>query len=105
MLPLMPRRILIAVLVMGWVSLSIFDLLEDLRVPSQQIAFNQTGQVHPLKSSRPSNLANNMVESALTAPSVHAPLLRPDHSQSAIHPLASLNRALSLHKLHRVFLI
>ena len=101
----MLRRILIAVLIMGWVSLSIFDVLEDLRAPSQQIAYNQNGQAYPLKSSRPSNLANNMVESALTAHSVDSPLLRADHSQLGIHPLASLTRALSLHKLHRVFLI
>jgi len=101
----MLRRILIAVLIMDWVSLSIVDLLEDLRVPSQQIAYNQNGQAYPLKSSRPSNLANNMVESALAAYAADAPLLRANHSQWAIHPLASLNRALSLHKLHRVFLI
>ena len=101
----MLRRILTAVLVIGWVSLSVFDLLEDLRIPSQEIGYKHNGQAYPLKSTRPAKLANNIVESALTAPTVDTTLLQPDYSASSSHPLTSSNRVLSLHKLHHVFLI
>jgi hypothetical protein len=101
----MVGKVLAALLVFGWISLSAFDLLEDLKVPSEYTAYAQSGKPASHNAGRPINLANNMVESAIKAPAADTPLLRPDSSQSPLRSLWSFHRAQDLHKLHRVFLI
>jgi hypothetical protein len=98
-------KLLAVLLVFGWVSLSAFDLLEDLKLPSGDSAYTQSGKSHSRNWSRLPNLANNIVESAVTAHGAHSPLLRLNDFEPVIHLLWSSPRVLELHKLHRVFLI
>lgn len=101
----MPRKLLAIFLVFTWIYLSGFDLLEDLQLPLNDAASAHSSKAHSHDGNRPTSLANNMVESAIKAPATYKLLVRPDDSLSTIHSFSSLQRALDLHKLHRVFLI
>jgi hypothetical protein len=105
MLQPMFARLLSVLLVFGWVSLSAFDLLEDLKVPPGQSAYTQTGNFHAPRWSKHPSLANNIIESAVSPPTTYVPLVLRDSSPSAIDPFTSSHRVLELHKLHRVLLI
>ena len=98
-------RLVSVLLVVGWVSLSAFDLLEDLKIPSGGSAYTQTDKSHAHRWSKHPSLANNIIESAVSAPTAFIPLVDPNRSPSAIHPLTSSHGVLELHKLHRVLLI
>jgi hypothetical protein len=98
-------RTIAALLIFGWVCLSAFDVLEDLKVSSEDTAYTQSGKEHSPDGKRLSTRVNNMVESAVKAPTTFTPLLRPNNSQWSVHPLWSLQRSVDLHTLHRVFLI
>ncbi|MBM4297301.1 MAG: hypothetical protein FJ143_06120 [Deltaproteobacteria bacterium] len=98
-------KLLAVLLVFGWVGLSAFDLLEDLRLPSGDSAYTHGGKSHSPHWSRHPSLANNIVESAVTAHGAHSPLLRLNDIEPVIRLLWSSSRVLALHKLHRVFLI
>ena len=99
------RKLVAVFLVFAWVSLSAFDLLEDLKVTSADGAYTQTGKSHSPSWGRHPSLANNIVESAVNVPAAPTPLLQPNGSSSAIHPPTSSHNFLELHKLHRVLLI
>lgn len=101
----MSRRLIAVLLAFAWVSLTGFDLLEDLKLAPGDSAYAQSGKSHSAQWSRHHGLTNNIVESALSAHGNYAPLSRLNDSRPAIHPLSSLHRVLALHKLHRVFLI
>jgi hypothetical protein len=98
-------RLLAVLLIFGWVALSAIDLLEDLKLPSGDSAYAQAGKAHSPCWNRHASLANNMVESAVGASTVYAPLFRENDSEPTLHLLWSTPRVLELHKLHRVFLI
>jgi hypothetical protein len=94
-----------ALLVFGWLSLSAFDLLEDLKFGSGASAYTQSGKSHSRTWNRQLNLANNIVESAVSTHDDYPPLPQEDDSQEAIYLLWSTPRVVDLHVLHRVFLI
>ena len=98
-------KLLAVLLVFGWVSLSAFDLLEDLRTGSGDSAYAQTGKSHSPHWRRHLSLANNIVEFAACAHGVYSPLLRLNFFKTTIPSLGSSHRVLELYKLHRVFLI
>jgi hypothetical protein len=101
----MRTRLISALLIIGWVSLSGFDLIEDLKFESERSACSQGAKSHSSQWSRHPGLANNIVESAVTANPDYSPLLRLNNCSSSIQLLSPLHRVLELHKLHRVFLI
>jgi hypothetical protein len=101
----MPGRTIAALLIFGWICLSAFDVLEDLKVSSQDTAYTQSDNGHSPDGNRLSTRVNNMVESAVKAPATFTPLLCPNNSKCPIQPLWSLQRSVDLHTLHRVFLI
>ncbi len=98
-------KLLAVWLVFGWVSLSAFDLLEDLNIASGDSTYTQTGKSHSPHWRRHLSLVNNIVESAVCAHGGYSPLLRLNVFKTTIHPLASSHRVLELYKLHRVLLI
>src|SRR5512134_2246060 len=95
-------KVLAILLVFGWVSLSAFDLLEDLKVASGDSTYTQSGKSHSRHWNRHPSLANNIVESAVSAHSSYTPLLRVNDSEPAIHLIWSSPRVFELHKMHRV---
>lgn len=101
----MCARLVSVLLVVGWVSLSAFDLLEDLKIPTGGSAYTQTDKSYAHRWSRHPSLANNIIESAVNAPSAYVPLVNPNRPPSAIYPLTSPHGVLEIHKLHRVLLI
>jgi len=102
--PMLARPLAI-LLVFGWLSLSAFDLLEDLKVPSGDRAYTTSGKSHARNWSRLPNLANNIVESAASSHVKYSPPLRVNRSEAGFRLFWSSPRALELHKLHHVFLI
>lgn len=101
----MCARLVSVLLVVGWVSLSAFDLLEDLKIPTGGSAYTQTDKSYAHRWSRHPSLANNIIESAVNAPSAYVPLVNSNRPPSAIYPLTSPHGVLEIHKLHRVLLI
>jgi len=100
------RRILAAVLIFGWVSLSAFDLLEDLIAAPDASAYTQDGATsHSPRWNRHPSLTNNIIESAISADAVFTPLIQGNGSSTIIPAQWSFLRALDLHKLYRVLLI
>lgn len=103
----MCRRVIAALLILGWISLSGFDVVEDLDEIPGQVAVSSAS---PQDGSTPKRvgwgpLANNIVESAnrtlqddLEVVSFTATIFDPD-------PVLEFRRHSRLHKLHHVFLI
>jgi hypothetical protein len=98
-------RLLTVSLIFGWISLSAFDLLEDLKVASSDSAYAQSGSSHSAEWSRHPSLANNIVEYAVNAHADYTSLLQVDGSEPFLRLVWLSPRVLELHKLHRVFLI
>ena len=98
-------KLVAALLVFGWVSLSALDLLEDLKFGSGASVYTQSGKSHSRNWSRQLNLANNIVESADSAHDTYWPLPQKDDSRAVVYLRWSTLRVLELHILHRVFLI
>ena len=92
-------------LVFGWVSLSAFDLLEDLKVASSDSAYAQSGKSHSTEWNRHPSLANNIVEYAVNAYADSTSLLQVNGSETIVHVFWFFPRVFELHKLHRVYLI
>lgn len=101
------RKLVAALLILGWISLSGFDLVEDLDEIPGQAAISQgspdAGSVPKRGGWGP--LANNIVESAYYSE-------RNDVAPVSFTPtiiesdwLLDFRRHSQLHKLHRVFLI
>jgi hypothetical protein len=105
----MARKSLAALLVLSWVVLSGFDLLEDFKFETGTSAYVHS-QGAPDKSlpaypKRQASLTNNIVETATSVQRVYPLLLRLTCSESPTQNALSSERASELHKLHRVFLI
>ena len=103
----MARKSLAVLLLLSWIILSGFDLLEDLGFETGNSAYSQgstNNHLLPHLKHR-SSLANNIVESAASAQQFYPLTLRLIPNQSPIHPVLSFHTVFDLHKLHRVFLI
>jgi hypothetical protein len=97
---------LVALLILGWISLSVFDVVEDLdEVPGQTAVSGSSTDNGFSKRGGWGPLANNIVESATRTD--HASVALVSFTPSVFHP-KSVNffrRQFQLHKLYRVFLI
>ena len=103
----MCRRFISALLVLGWISLSVFDVVEDLDEVPGQIAVSSAPEEDSSATKRGGwgPLANNIVESANQT---HPTEIAPVSFNWTIRPLdldLDFRRHFRLHKLYRVFLI
>lgn len=101
------KRLISALLVIGWVSLSGFDVVEDLdEVPGQAAVSSSSADDNSVgKRGGWGPLANNMVESANPSPRSDATTVTFRPSIFKFEPVCDFRRHFQLHKLYRVFLI
>lgn len=103
----MCRRLLAALLIIGWVSLSGFDVVEDLDEVPGQVAVSTSSPDDSSTSKRGGwgPLANNIIESANRTQQVNSALVSFTPTIFAFDPVPVFRRHFQLHKLYRVFLI
>jgi len=103
----MCRKILAALLILGWVSLSCFDVVEDLDEIPGQVAVSNSSSDGSSSSKRGGwgPLANNMVESANPTEQADVFLISFTPIAFEFDPVFDFRRHFQLHKLYRVFLI
>jgi hypothetical protein len=100
------RRILAALLIIGWVSLSGFDVVEDLDDISRQTVLSSASPDDSSSKVRGwGPLANNIIESANRIQQDSGTLVSFTASSFNHYQLLDLRRQLQLHKLYCVFLI
>lgn len=103
----MCRKLIAVLLIFGWISLSGFDLVEDLDEIPGQVAVSSTSPDGSSTSKRGGwgPLANNIVESANHTQQDDVGLV--SFTPTIIDPGPSLDfrRHFQLYKLYRVFLI
>lgn len=103
----MCKRLWAALLILGWVSLSIFDVVEDLDEVPGQAAISSAPANDSLGSKRGGwgPLANNIVESANRTQ--HNEITPVTFTPTIVHfyLISDFRRHSQLHKLYRVFLI
>ena len=99
------RRLVAALLIIGWISLSGFDVIEDLDEAPGQIQISATPDAGLGPKRAMGALANNIIESAgRTKPASFAPV---DFGCVVFRlaPITEFRKHSQLHKLFRVFLI
>jgi hypothetical protein len=102
----MCRRVLATLLILGWVSLSVFDVVEDLdEVPGQAAVSSSSPDDGFSKRGGWGPLANNIVESANRTDQAGVGLVSFTPSVFHFKPIYVFRRQFQLHKLYRVFLI
>jgi hypothetical protein len=102
----MLRKPLAALLILSWVALSGFDLLEDLEFETGPSAYSGgTDKSLPPYFKHRGSLANNIVESAHSEQLSYLSLLGLTVFHSPNYSGSSFHRVSELYKLHRVFLI
>jgi hypothetical protein len=100
------RRLVAALLVLGWISLSGFDVVEDLDEVPGQVAFSNASDDLAWGSKRAMGpLANNIIESASRTKQSNIALITFTPIIFFIEPPTEFRKHSQLHKLHRVFLI
>lgn len=103
----MCRKFVAVLVILGWVSLSCFDVVEDLDEIPGQVAVSSSSP----ESSSPSqqmgsvHLANNIVESANHTEQDGVVLISFTPVAFELNRVLTLRRHFQLHKLYRVFLI
>jgi hypothetical protein len=106
MIPRMFRRLVSALLVLGWISLSGFDVVEDLDEAPGRPAFSATPDSASAGTKRSmGSLANNIIESASRTKQHNVALLTLSATIGHLDPALEFRKHSQLHKLHRVFLI
>ena len=100
-------RLIAALLILGWVSLSGFDVVEDLdEVPGQAAVSNTApGDGSASKRGGWGPLANNIIESANRTQPASIGVVGFTPTIFDFDPVPILRRHFQLHKLYRVFLI
>jgi hypothetical protein len=102
----MLKKPLAALLILSWVVLSGFDLLEDLEVEQGPSAYSGgTDKSLPPHLKHRVSLTNNIVESAHSEQPSYLSPIGQTASCSPDHFVSSFHRVFELYKLHRVFLI
>ena len=101
------RKLIAALLILGWISLSGFDVVEDLDEIPGQLAVSSTSPDDSSTSKRGGwgPLANNIVESANRTQQADVALVSFTPTIFDPHPVLDFRRHFALHKLYRVFLI
>jgi hypothetical protein len=104
---LMCRKIVAALVILGWISLSGFDVLEDLNeFPSDAAVSKSLPDNSPIaKRGFSVHLANNMVELAYRNQQVDIALYSFAPTVLDFAPVLHFRRHSPLHKLFRVLLI
>jgi hypothetical protein len=100
----MVRKGLAVILVVSWVILSGFDVLEDLNFPSQT-ELHASAHRASSASGHFSRWANNIVESAEDSESCHEKVLEQLVAQRSAAVYTAKLKSSKLHKLYRVYLI
>jgi len=101
----MCRKVIATLLIVGWVILSGFDVLEDLECPGQA-AVNISHDADPTATVAGWGLlANNIVESAYRLYQVYIVLVDSTTVTFGPDAVLDLHTYFQLHKLYRVFLI
>jgi hypothetical protein len=102
----MLRRLLAIILVLSWVTLSAFDLLEDLNGHDDSLVHSAGSTDDPLPNgAHPGQLVNNILEWGDRIGFLSNALVQlPAFDLAADAPRAS-KRSSNIHKLHCVFLI
>jgi hypothetical protein len=97
------RKLLAGLLVVSWVILSGFDLLEDLKLPTPlQIDASPAS----LPATKPRlHAVNDIVESADGKSESDASMFALQSADVAVCKFADFKKVSRLHKLHRVYLI
>jgi hypothetical protein len=107
MIPSMCRKIIAALVIVGWISLSVFDVVEDLdEVPGQASVSTSSPDDGTSKRGGWGPLANNIVESAnqiKKADDIALVSFIPIIFEFL--PVLDFRKHSQLHKLFRVFLI
>ena len=106
MIGAMCRRLVAALLILGWVSLSGFDVVEDLdEIPGQAAVSRGSGEESSRSKRAMGPLANNIIESANRTPPTIAVAVSAFPATFYFDYVPALRRHFQLHKLYRVFLI
>jgi hypothetical protein len=103
----MRREVLATLLVLGWISLSGFDLVEDLdEIPGQVAVSSASPKESPtFKVNGQAPLANNIIESANRIQDTAVSLTSFMPANFHFVTVLDFRRHSQLHKLYRVFLI
>ena len=102
----MVKKPLAVLLIVSWVVLSGFDLLEDLEFGTgSRTQVGSTDKSPPPYFGHSVSLVNNIVESAQGEQLSHLSLFELIPSHSSGDSLSSFHKVSELYKLHRVFLI
>lgn len=105
----MCRKLIAAVLILGWVSLSGFDLIEDFdEIPGQAAVSSSSPDNSSSSNSKRGGwgpLANNIVESANHTQQSYVTLVNFTPTIFDPNPVLDFRRHFQLHKLYHVFLI
>jgi len=104
----MCRKLVIALLILGWVSLSCFDVVEDLDEIPGELAISSASSEDSSTSEVGGwgPLANNIVESVNRIPeTADVALVSFTETIFDFNPILNFRRHFQLHKLYRVFLI
>jgi len=107
MILVMCRRLIAGLIILGWVSLSGFDLVEDLDEVPGQAAVSKSSPVDSSSSKRGGwgPLANNIVESANHTQQTDVALVSFTTTIFDPDPILDFRGHFQLHKLYHVFLI
>ena len=100
------RRFAAVLVILGWVSLSCFDVVEDLdEIPGQVAVSSSPDDSSTAKRGGWGPLANNIVESANETNQTVVELINFTPIAFEFNRVFFLRRHFQLHKLYRVFLI
>jgi hypothetical protein len=101
------RKLVAALLIFGWVSLSCFDVVEDLdEIPGQvAISSSSPDDSSTSKLGGWGPLANNIIESANRPERADVGIITVKPTAFYFDPVFNFRRHFQLHKLYRVFLI
>ena len=100
------RKLIAALLICGWISLSGFDVVEDLdEIPGCVAVSNTSNDRSISKRGGWMSLANNLVESANRIQQVDVVPIRLIPTIATFAQLFDFRRCSQLHKIYRVFLI
>ena len=100
------RRVVAALLVFGWISLSGFDVVEDLdEAPGQAHVSTAPDESGAGLKRAMGALANNIIESASRTKAINLAPVDFGVIAFRIEPVTEFHKHSQLHKLFRVFLI
>lgn len=100
----MARKFLALLLTISWISLSGFDVLEDLDVPEQHEIYSSTA-IPLLDRGQTARLTHNIVESAGQSRLRYFSSMEQPATQLLICSPTVSQRTYKLHKLYHAFLI